>query len=148
MKKEPTVERFWRFVDKSKACWIWTGSKTSAGYGKIWDNRTELAHRFSYKLAFGPIPKGLYVCHHCDNPSCVNPEHLFIGTNSDNLRDLVNKGKFHPATGEAHGSARLTSEEVRRIRNETMTARAAAALFGISERHVRGIRQGKTWRTI
>lgn len=81
---------------KTKLCWYFTGTKTPEGYGKLWD--TELkemgrAHRMAYELYVGPIPDGLQVCHHCDNPSCVNPQHLYLGTNDDNIRDKMQKGR-------------------------------------------------------
>ena len=89
----PAVDRFWSKVEKSDSCWLWTGS-TSKKYGQITvDGKRIRAHRFSYTLQRGPIPSGLFVCHTCDVPHCVNPDHLFLGTNRDNLRDMTKKNR-------------------------------------------------------
>jgi hypothetical protein len=95
-KREPIADRFWQFVDKSGDCWLWTGC-TNGKYGRIGDgksSRTKLAHRASYEMHFGPIPKGLWVLHRCDTPACVNPDHLFLGTRADNMKDAHEKGRI------------------------------------------------------
>lgn len=82
-------------VLKGADCWLWTGAKTTAGYGEFHvRSRSVYAHRHMWRLVKGPIPVDLFVCHHCDNPSCVRPDHLFLGTSSDNMRDAARKGRI------------------------------------------------------
>lgn len=91
---QPLRVRFWSKVKKSDQCWEWQGANVPKGYGIIGKNgRNQYAHRVSWELHKGIIPKGLLVCHHCDNPKCVRPDHLFVGTHQDNLRDMSRKGR-------------------------------------------------------
>jgi len=86
----------------SSGCWEWTAGKNAGGYGRItFKGKVTLAHRLSYQTFCGPIPDGVYVCHHCDNPSCINPDHLWLGTNSDNILDCSKKGR-HPLHNKSH----------------------------------------------
>jgi hypothetical protein len=99
---EDATVRFWRFVRKGDGCWEWTGGRTAAGWhGRFAVKATRpavivMAHRFSWELHYGPIPDGMEVCHHCDNPPCGRPDHLFLGTHADNMRDAGNKGRTGP----------------------------------------------------
>lgn len=95
-KRVKTLEElFWPRVLKTDKCWEWTGGLDRQGYGKFYNQRgAPRAHRFSYELAFGPIPQGKLVCHHCDNPKCIRPDHLFIGTHKDNTQDAVRKNRL------------------------------------------------------
>jgi len=109
---------FWSKVNKKGPihpihgqCWVWTGSRFSQGYGRLIGHGR--AHRISWEIHFGDIPDGLCVCHHCDNPSCVNPKHLFLGTKGDNIRDRNAKGRDRTPQGDDHWS-RISPEKVAR----------------------------------
>jgi hypothetical protein len=87
-------ERFWKYVEKGDGCWTWNGSIGSAGYGQIYYNgKVSKAHRVSYEINKGPIPDGLWVLHECDNPACVNPDHLHVGTAQDNSDEKIKRGR-------------------------------------------------------
>jgi hypothetical protein len=88
------MERFWSKVDKTGDCWIWKASLTHSGYGQFYHQGGPVrAHRLSYEMEYGPIPNGMYVLHSCDTPACVNPKHLSVGTQKDNLEDMKSKGR-------------------------------------------------------
>lgn len=113
------VERFWIKVKKGEgdACWEWIAGTTKTGYGQFLHGGTMVkAHRLSYELCVGPIPDGLWVLHRCDNRTCVNPAHLFLGNNDDNVADMMQKGRNQK--GEQNGMAKLTPELVKKIRSE------------------------------
>ena len=104
-------ERFWEKVEKTDGCWVWQGAGHSMKYGYFGlDGRNRLAHRVAWELICGPIPDGLCVCHHCDTPKCVRPDHLFLGTHKQNSEDMVAKGRS--ASGD-RSSARLYPESLR-----------------------------------
>ncbi len=144
--------RFWSKVDKRgpDECWPWTAQRDRDGYGKFWlRGRDHAAHRVVIEVEGGELPEGKVVCHRCDNPPCVNPAHLFVGTVSDNNRDAVAKGRL--ARGEARPNTRLTEGDVIRIREmvaEQGTQKHAAELFGLSNATVSSMVRGDTWKHV
>lgn len=146
------IERFWHFVEKSENCWLWTGRVQQTGYpyGVMQIGRpakSTLAHRFSWALHNGEIPSGVCVCHRCDNPRCVNPAHLFLGTMADNCHDRDRKGRA--ATEERHPRAKITKEHARSIYQRASLGerhRLLAVEFGISRAAIYAIARGQTWR--
>lgn len=139
----PLEERFWGKVDISShdGCWLWTAHCNKGGYGKI-DGK--IASRVSWELTNGAIPEGLDVCHHCDNPKCVNPTHLFLGTASDNLKDSVLKGRLDHH-GEKNGNAKLNYKLVKEIRETNLPQRTLARIFGVSKGTIYYIQNNLTW---
>lgn len=133
-------------------CWIWTGAVNSNGYGRFTDkNRNILAHRVSHELFVGPIPKGKNVCHSCDNRMCVNPHHLWLGSQSENLRDAIAKGRHStPDTrGERNGNRRLSQSDVdciRAMHGGGQRKYRIAATYGVSPSTVGDIINYKTWK--
>jgi hypothetical protein len=143
-------ERFERRILKSESgCWLWTGAHGSSGYGHIGLNGKVLdTHRVSFELYRHRIPDGLFVLHHCDVKSCVNPEHLFLGTQTENLLDMTRKGRRSWASGENSGSAKLTAEKARKIREDTRSHRTIAKEYEIGKSTVGAIKTGKAWRAL
>lgn len=145
-------DRFWASVYKisrdPNICWIWTGAYESSGYGTFtYQGRTHKAHRFSLEQFLGvPLPPGLVVMHRCDNPPCVNPLHLGLGTNQDNIIDRDRKGRTQQ--GETHSKAKIKVADVLEIRASELPCRALATKFGINIMTVYAIRQRKSWRRI
>ena len=140
---------FWANAEKSDGCWRWKGQLDPYGYGHTkYQGHRQGAHRVAWQLAYGPIPVGLYVLHHCDNPRCVRPEHLFIGTQAENIRDMIEKGRFAVTLGEQQGGAKLTARqvaEIRRLAQEGWTNRAIAPLFGVTQSNVSRVVRRNTW---
>ncbi len=146
----PTVEeRFWKYVDKKEIneCWNWIGYRDHNGYGRIKINRVNvLTHRFSWVLHNGTIPMETpCVCHHCDNPKCVNPEHLFLGTHEDNIKDRDNKNR--QARRERQGHSKLTSDQVKQIRDlkGKLKQREIAEMFNVCATTISNIHKNKIW---
>lgn len=146
----PMAAVFWRLVQKLDGCWRWLGARERHGLTYGYRGRPRVwAHRYSWELHNGPIPSGLFVLHRCDNPPCVNPEHLFLGTLADNNRDRDQKGR--QARGERGGRAKLTVEAVRAVRAQRAAGVACldvAAEHGISEQQVSAIATGRSWRHV
>jgi hypothetical protein len=146
---------FWHHVDLSggpDACWPWMGARSKGGYGRS-RSGGELAHRIAWQLFHGSIPVGLSVCHHCDNPPCCNPAHLFLGTHGENMADRHRKGRSRGPIGEAHPSAKLTEEDVREIRrlrslSNPPTLKTLAMRYGVALQVIHNAAIGKTWRRI
>lgn len=162
----PLPERFWAYVDKSAGhgpkgdCWIWTGGKLPGGYGLFHEGRKNIrAHRYSWELANGPIPDDLIVCHKCDNPPCVNLDHLFLGTDADNVKDKMDKGRGpdmkevskyrrNPA-GERNGRAVHrweTIEEIRQLHASGRSCNNIAQEFGFSSGYISRIVRRIIWK--
>lgn len=147
------IDRFWAKVEKGPGCWEWTAGKLN-GYGRIGLTKARgyiFAHRLSYQIHFGSIPDNLKVLHKCDNPGCVRPDHLFIGTMGDNNRDRARKGRSRPVKGESHGMSKIANQDVIQIRLLYESGRTVTSLaneFGISRSQVSGIVHGRYWRHI
>jgi len=176
----PFEERFWARVQKSDGCWIWTGNKTPQGYGSTYnagyyEGRREHAHRISYRMAYGDFPREMLVCHKCDNPPCVRPDHLFLGTANDNQQDAKNKNRL--PTGDRHWSHRrpdlvpkghkrpyaiwsrgsknpqskLTEQDIlyiRELAHLKVKYRTIAKAFNVSDDSVEKIIHRKSWKHI
>lgn len=153
-KRTPPHERFWRYVDQRapNECWPWLSTTDKDGYGSVSAHTPEgkptrwRAHRMSFELHFGPIPAGHSVCHKCDNPSCVNPAHLFSGTPKHNTHDMLRKRRHQ--YGERHHGSKLTTEDVkaiRRLRAAGESPYALAERFGVSYYTVHRIASRRGW---
>ena len=148
------MERFWGKVRKTGSCWEWTGTMHYLGYGRFaMGRRSFYAHRISWELANGPIPRGMFALHKCDNRGCVRPDHLFLGSQRDNVRDAWAKkrAKVPDNAGERHGLAKLSEKEIKEIRtlNESgISQRELARRFNVSNGHICGIIQRKFWKHI
>lgn len=158
---EEHADKFWARVDRDgptqphmdTPCWVWTGSRLPKGYGRFYPrNKIGLyAHRVSFEMANGrPIPEGCEVCHTCDHPSCVRPEHLFLGTHLDNVQDCVEKGRHRHGTtrGRDHHSNKLSEADVRQIRAEAAGGDSRLTLakrYGVSKGLINQIVWRKAW---
>lgn len=176
----PFEERFWGRVQKTDGCWLWTGNKMRRGYGITYNagiyegGKREPAHRISYRLAYGDFPKNLLVCHHCDNPPCVKPDHLFLGTHKDNFLDAKNKNRVptgvrhwtsvkpelikrgfkspeRALSGSTNPNSRLTEKDVSRIRflrSKGSKYADLAKAFNVKQDTIEGICLRRSWKHI
>lgn len=159
-------DRFWSKVNKTEGCWEWTASTSRNGYGIFWlpnPRRMHCAHRVSWIIENGPIQDGMFVCHKCDNPRCVRPDHLFLGTAADNVHDMIEKGRqvwpgaprgnkngmrLHPESarrGESNHNSKITTEIVRTIRSSSEPASALAKRYGVTKANITLIRRREAW---
>ncbi len=151
MPKKTQTERFLEKINHNRetGCLEWTGWISNTGYGFFnrGDGKSRLAHRASYELFCGEIPKGLHVLHKCDNPRCVKPSHLFLGTELDNKRDMVKKKR--QAYGERNGKSKLTQTLVAEIRSRTdLKLRELSEMFGVSIQQASRIRRKEQWKNL
>lgn len=132
--------------EPNSGCWLWLGSETNSGYGCVRHKGKNLkAHRASWLLFRGPLKRRLSVCHKCDNPPCVNPDHLFLGTHQENMRDMVRKGRTIRLKGSAHPGAKLTELAVLAIRNDRRRSSIIASEYGVARRTIQAIRLREIW---
>lgn len=151
------TKRYWTHVEKRSPdeCWLWTGSVISGTakngrnrYGRIMCDRTYvLAHRISYLIHKGPVPDGLLIMHSCDEPRCQNPQHLRVGTQLDNIRDCIAKGRANRAVGEAAGASVLTERDVLKIRSlyPGRSQQSIADRYGVKQTTISRIVLRQTW---
>lgn len=140
---EKDIERFQRKVNPlGNGCWEWQGCRNGRGYGKF-SIKAEViyAHRFSYWATFGEHPGAYLVCHKCDNPPCVNPSHLFLGTTKDNANDQARKGRNK-------GNRKITEADALYIRNSPLTTAALMTQFGLGRAQICNIRGGRNWKSV
>ena len=162
-KRRPPEERFWEKVDKNapNGCWIWTGGLTRYDLSRIHQLRYGLfflnerdrlvvrAHRWSWEHTHGPIPENMFVLHTCDNPPCVRPDHLFLGTPLDNMRDMIAKGRQQHPAGEHHQRAKVTWEQVHEMRRRRAGGELVGSLareYGLEESTASRLLRGLTWK--
>lgn len=141
--------RFWNYVQKTDTCWIWSGAN-SQGYGVLRIDHVNIrASRISYYMHYNKDPGDLYVCHECENPKCVNPQDLFLGTNSENIKHAFQTGR-HSHVGECHNQKIVNETIVERIRNlqGDYTYFEISKMFGISKNHVTDIMLRRSWSHI
>ncbi len=150
----PEWERLVRFVSYVQHtnqsgkwdCWEWTGSKSDRGYGRVGRRGiNRLAHRYAYQLVAGGLDRVMYVCHRCDNRVCIRPSHLFVGTHTDNMADMVRKGRQSKLPGEQNGRNKLTEVQAIEILSDTRGMDEIARSYQVGRTTIRDIKSGKIW---
>ena len=147
-----TEDRFFSKVeiDPNSGCWLWTGKPIAGGYGifRVGPD-TKMAHRHSWEMHNGPIPSGLLACHKCDTPPCVNPSHLFLGTDADNSADKIAKGRDRPLLGEENGRAKLSAVAAEAIRAEysigLTSQQKLADRYGVTQKSISNVVRMRNW---
>jgi len=147
----PKHKTFWDRYQKIGDCWIWQGSGNPRGYGQVSiKGKLQLVHRIAWILIYGEIPEGLRVCHRCDNRRCINPKHLFLGTDTDNVKDMWQKDRNNHK-GEHNPFAKLTDEEVRQIKkllSQNEPVKKIANLYNVKPIAIYHIKEGHNWSHI
>jgi|ERR1051326_4475122 hypothetical protein len=153
-----TIEEFWKsYTVAENGCWIWNKRLSARGYGRVkmaGAGKTTHAHRVAFILTKGEIPNGMRACHKCDNPPCINPDHIFLGTAWDNTQDMLRKGRHWVHCGESHGMSKLTAESVKRARIAYATNHSLALVKQLANKfnvHVRVLQKaikGDTWKHV
>ncbi len=145
----PVEKRFWQYVTNTEGCWLWRGMIHHTGYGYLYNGTiSEGAHRIAFQLFRGPIPTGLFVCHTCDVRACVNPDHLWLGTNEENIRDRDLKGRTALHQGTENGKAKFTDQQIQAIRQDQRRAEDVAADYGVNYTTIHRIRRRVSWAHI
>jgi hypothetical protein len=148
---------FWERVEAQtlideKGCHIFTGTKDECGYGRIWQGKKLVRlHRATYEKLHGEIPKGLVILHKCDVPACINPSHLALGTQGDNVKDMFEKKRNKVNAGSAHGMAKLTENDIPTIRQRLNAGDTCVAIgkdYGVSDNMIRHIKMNRSWRHV
>ena len=138
------IERFFSKISKTNYCWNWTGTTLRKDRGQFWDGTKRVySARFSYEIHIGKIPYGYIICHKCDNPKCVNPDHLYAGTYQDNVNDRENRNRSNRRVGVENGASKLNPDKVRLIRQ--MPISKAANQFNVCRTTIKNIKNFKVW---
>lgn len=153
--KKPPRQRFMEYVmpEPNSGCWLWTRCTTRDGYGQFhFKEKMVKAHRYSWLIHNGEIPVGLLVCHKCDTPGCVNPDHLFLGTPAENNHDKIRKGRGRGPKSEDVNTTKLNREKVESIKrlyaNYGLSQRDIAFLFSVTQANIKQILLGRYWRSV